>query len=103
MDCFKVSAFTIYDCSFVSWLPQVGIFSDDGNWSATVSADRGSKSTITHLGTCFPAPVSEKNLSAFRDQHGSSTGISSVSLVQGKQVNMGKAEVKSHGFLQIFP
>ena len=37
------------------------------NATKQMQASVGSRSTITHLGTCLPAPVSEKNLSSTQD------------------------------------
>ena len=37
------------------------------NTTKQMQASVGSRSTITHLGTCLPAPVSEKNLSSTQD------------------------------------
>jgi hypothetical protein len=46
------------------WFSSIWVQCGLKRWKNTehIEGAVGSRSTITHLGTCFPAPVSEKNL-----------------------------------------
>ena len=54
----------------LTWIMNLHLFSNaseknvawESKFAIPIPLAKGSKSTMTHLGTCFPAPVSEKNL-----------------------------------------